>query len=160
MGDLAKELEKILKQKIQDSLKNEVAQVVKKTMQEHVESDVYDAYHIDEDTGELTQPFRYKRRGRSGGLADIDLMESDVNDLTLSVSNMAKGEDGYLAGLINYGDGYNGMHYEYDTNRDDTSWQYLRPRPFIDNTAEELNLTKEHEQVLRQALRKRGLNVD
>lgn len=65
-----------------------------------------------------------------------------------------------LAGLINYGDGWNGYHYDFqdDGDGDGDYSSYSAPRPFIDITKTELEggMAKE---LLAESLRQLGYPV-
>lgn len=171
------DLEKYLNKNIVDTLKNDVYNVVKEVQQENIQAEVYDKYRIDED-GELTEPYRYKRRYKNGGLiADDNIVPNVINnnnEIDLIVENIAKGADRindyngnsgnlsgeYIAELIEYGDGYNGLEYDYKGNRDNTAYQYLKSRPFMRKTVEELENSMLHVKALRNGLKSKGIEVD
>ena len=76
-------------------------------------------------------------------------------------SYLSKGKDNsglLLTPLINQGDGIGG-DYNFKENRDNTSWQYLRARPFLDKTQEEVNKSTEIIKKFKDGLRRNGLNV-
>lgn len=150
---------KAIQGKVNDTLLHEVAETIKQTEITHVYDDVY-----------TRDPGRYTRRYANGGLGDINnLYEYLEGDGVLGVAqgtpfnpyvNGVDASDGIshntplgmngLDGLVNYGNGWNGI--EYDVK----SWG---PTNFINNTVDELKSTKEHVQALKQGLKARGLNV-
>lgn len=151
-----------LKQNTQEIVVNEVADVVVKTQKERIQTDVLDKYHIDEETGESTEPFVYERRYENGGLISDENIIVEVIENGITVRNVTKAKDNdtfNLAELIENGDGYNGLEYTYKDNRDDTSYQYLQPRPFIKNTRQELRENRKHIKALKEGLKNKGYNV-
>lgn len=157
------ELQAYLNKEMADVLKNEVAQTVKNIEQEKVITEVYDKYNITENG--LQEPYKYQRRGWNGGLADQKNMTENVNEtaggVTLTVENITKGQQSgeEIAGLIEFGDGNGYGEYDYKLNRDGTSWQYLRARPFTKTTEEELASTGEHIQVFKNGMKSKGIDI-
>jgi hypothetical protein len=147
---------------IENAMRNEVAEVVKKVESEKVESEVYNKYKPSTSDGE---PWRYERRKTNGGLADTANMIPKTNLITngveLTVENITEGsQDSFkISDLIEGGDGTSGKQYQYKTNRDGTAYQYLKARPFQRKTEEELAKTGEHEKALKVGLRRNGLDV-
>jgi hypothetical protein len=133
------DLEKYLNQQIKKSLSNEVADVARDTMSKHVMSDVYQAY----------EPTQYQRTG------DLykDISTTMKNDNTLEIENVARDEESgrLIAPVVESGEGY-----EWKKSRIYQMQPF--PRPFVENTAKELEsgLAKE---ALADGLRKQGLDV-
>jgi hypothetical protein len=133
------DIEKYLNQKIKKSLSNEVADVARDTMSKHVMSDVYQAY----------EPAQYQRTG------DLykDISTAMKNDNTLEIENVARDEETgrLIAPVVESGEGY-----EWEKSRIYQMQPF--PRPFVENTAKELEsgLAKE---ALADGLRKQGLDV-
>jgi hypothetical protein len=133
------DIEKYLNQKIKKSLSNEVADVARDTMSKHVMSDVYQAY----------EPTQYQRTG------DLykDISTAMKNDNTLEIENIARDEETgrLIAPVVESGEGY-----EWEKSRIYQMQPF--PRPFVENTAKELEsgLAKE---ALADGLRKQGLDV-
>lgn len=144
---------------LNNSLENEVADIIRATMVQHVDSDVYRRY----------SPVDYNRRGTHGGLSDpANIISEIVSDGLLVVENSTEFNrqsdaskdssyhtDNYgweLAGLIEYGDGWNGYYYDYPTRR-----SYMQPRPFIANTRKEVEQKKLHIKAIKQGLKARGV---
>ena len=154
------ELNKYINQQMKNALQNEVAQVVKNKEQEKVVTEVYEKY-----TPNNGEPWVYERRGTSGGLADQRNMKSKVKNIKdgveLSVENVTKGKDEkvQISDLVEFGDGYRGLEYDYKENRDDTADQYLQSRPFQERTVDELAQTNEHVKAMKNGLIRQGLNV-
>lgn len=140
----------LIKAKIQlavnDSLKNEVTEAVKDEMQSTISEVVYAA----------GTPIIYQRRGGNnyggmgnpdgtGSLADKGEMKHNVVNGVLIIKNEAepvKSSFGNLAYNIEYGYGA----------RD--RW-YNQPRPFIQETRNNLKSNKAHVKALKDGLRKR-----
>lgn len=157
-----KELEKFLNNKIKSAMQNEVAEKVRDVQQSKIDSEVYNAYQPSSPDGE---PFVYDRRRDNDGLRDRDNMVAKVKDsangVELSVENVTKGKDKdfEIAGLIEYGDNSGYGNYDYKYNRDGTAEQYLKERPFIQETRKSLIQSKEHVDALKQGLKRNGINI-
>jgi hypothetical protein len=157
------ELNKYLQKQIKDALNNEVSEVVKSEEQKKVKTEVYDKYNVVK--GEQKEPYKYKRRGSSGGLSDKRNMKHKVknvrNGAELSVENRTKGQDEniYIADLVEGGDGSFGLDYDYKSNRDGTANQYLQARPFQQRTVEALEQSGEHVEAMKKGLIRNGLDV-
>jgi len=154
-----KDLEKYLQSQINNSLQQDVAPIVKETMSAEIQNTVY---------AEYPNPHMYNRR-KSGGLESVENMnidESLINSGVLSITNDTPFDDRYdtensgdgLAGLIEFGDGYDGHTYDY-TNYNGNS-PYLEPRPFIQNSRDTLKQTGAHIKALKKGLKKSGINVE
>lgn len=150
---------KVIQGKVNDALLHEVADTIKIVEREHIYDDVYSR-----------DPGRYVRRYDEGGLGDMNNMyEYLEGDGVLGVAqgtpfnpyingvdeeggisqNTSLGMSG-LDGLVNYGNGWNGINYDVK------AWG---PTNFIENTVGELKSTGEHTQALKNGLKKRGLDV-
>jgi len=158
-----KSIEKHLQKGIDKALKQDVAPVVKKTEQEHIESDVYGAY----------EPKIYKRRGSGGGgLGDMRNMLDTVSKFEqgsiLSVFNKTPYNPLYtpFGGRRSLSGRYIGYSVEYGVDYDwglsDDAWLIAHDsdaRPFIENTVTELASGK-LEESLKQGLKKQGIDAD
>jgi hypothetical protein len=137
--DNLKDLEKFLNEKIRKSLANEVADVARDTMSDHVKSDVYDVY----------EPSQYERTG------DLykDISTTMKNDNTLIVKNESRDEESgrLIAPVVEYGVGY-----EWEESRIYNMQPF--PRPFVENTAKELEKGKA-KNALAEGLRKQGVDI-
>lgn len=138
-----------IKSDIEDTLMDEVLDEVKDIELQHVEADVFSVY----------SPKAYERR-RSGGIDDPDNIIGTVNNMQLEVDNVTRFNEGYfssnkgvgLAELINDGDNLNGYFYDYPGS-------FNQPRPFIENTIEEIEKTDSVENALANGLRKRNYDI-
>lgn len=153
----------LAKNQIKKALENEVAEKVRDLEQLNIDSQVYERYNIVDGTQQ--EPYIYQRRYDDGGLRDRKNMTAATketsNGVQLSVENVTKGKDDnfVIAGLIEYGDGFDGMNYTYKENRDGTSYQYLNSRPFTKSTIQELKETGEHVKALAEGLKKQDIDV-
>lgn len=140
---------KDLKSDIEDTLMDEVLDEVRNIEIEHIEQDVFSVY----------SPSIYKRR-MNDGLDDPSNIVGEVRDLQLEVDNITEFNNDYgtynrgigLAALINDGEGRSGFFYDYPG-------EFERPRPFIDNTIEEIEQTNSVESALAKGLKKRNYDV-
>lgn len=154
MKDLYDDVEELLKSletDIEDTLMHEVLDEVKEIELRHVEEDVLDVY----------TPKIYERRGiGEGGIDDPDNIVGTVENMELEVENITPFASGYgtwnrgvgLAELINDGNNTSGFFYDY-------YGEFNRPRPFIDNTADEIERTDDVENALAKGLNKRKWTV-
>jgi len=141
LNDLARHLQK----QINESLKEDVSEVVVKTMQRHIQEDVYDVY-----TPVPPEKGGYVRQKYDGGLIDRDNIKVSEIENGIAVQNMRVDEETgkYIAYTVETGTGYD---YEFPYSN--------KPRPFTENTREELKQTGAHAQELKKSLQKKGLDV-
>lgn len=140
---------KDLKSDIEETLMDEVLDEVKDIELRHIEEDVFSVY----------SPSIYKRR-LNDGIDDPDNIAGKVSNMQLEVDNITKFNDGYgtynhgtgLADLINDGESLHGYFYDYPG-------EFGQPRPFIDNTIEEIEQTDGVENALAKGLKKRKYDV-
>ena len=144
------QIEAFLKKHIDDALNKEVAQHVKEEIQTSVSDTVYAA----------GEPEVYQRRGGNayggmgnslgtGSLGDPNEMNHTVRDGELSVTNDAEPDRPWwrnLAEAIEFG------YADKDT------W-YSQPRPFMKSATENMKDSGSHVEVMKDALKKRGLDV-
>lgn len=148
MKELAAFVQDVINMELEDS----ISQVIKDGLSNSAESNVYGVY----------SPHLYSRRH---SLSDQKNMDSNlIADGILEVKMVAEFNDGYgssnvgdqLAGLVEYGHGWNGYYYDYpDTSEGEDA--YLYPRPFIQPVREEIG--NDLKDLMRQALRNAGLKV-
>lgn len=151
------DLEKYIRGAIKNSLKNEVFETVRDVEQQHIDDDVYGVY----------KPAMYKRRKTDRGLiADDSIKKTMIGDDTLQVTNIAKPNPiGYpqsqvttkgknLAMLVEGGDGASGF-YDFPSDDEDA---YMNPRPFTQNTIEELATTGKHIKALQDGLKRNKID--
>ena len=147
------DIDKLLKDMrsdIEDTLSKEVFEEVRDIEMEHVYRDVLSTY----------SPKIYERRS-TGGIDDIRNIVGYVKDMHLEVDNVTRFNDGYgtynhgygLAGVINEGEG--GMSHLYY----DFTGNFIQPRPFLDNTQEEIDKTDRVDRVLEKGMKRRGYDV-
>lgn len=140
---------KDLKSDIEDTLRDEVFDEVKRTELRHIEEDVLSIY----------SPQIYKRRV-VGGIDDSDNIVGEVHNMQLEVDNITEFNDDYgtynhgigLADLINDGEGKSGFFYDYQG-------EFEKARAFIDNTIDEIEQTDSVENALAKGLKKRNYDV-
>lgn len=143
MANSLEQLINNLKNQVKEVAQNECKEIIRKTMQKHIDSDIYDKY----------DPTQYDRRDMDGGFIadeniDIDINSSN-NGVNITATDIATGvDDAYgkpIIGIIETGIGY--------------TWSHQPPaRPFLERTAEELKGGK-LEQALKNGLKKRGINT-
>lgn len=142
-------LDEILK-KIQvivtDTMTKDIKEEVQDTMAQHIQSDVYGAY----------SPSVYERRG-SGGLGSKDNTKmtelvSTPSEVSITMENTTTGRTPTSTGYYN-----NGVRIDYMIETGEYMWGNVGARPFIANTANELD--GKWEEKLRRGLNARGLDV-
>lgn len=148
------------------SLKSEVAQIIKEVEVEKIKSEVLDIY----------TPTMYSRR-EQGGIDDISNIKASTiingDSVVLNVENKTKPNSAYgnnkvdsLAGLIEYGDNGGYGSYKYTRNKGGQSYgdvdaiDYLKPRPFEEVTVNHLKTSRIHIQILKSGLLKRKILID
>lgn len=154
-----KELEKELYKRINIALDTEVADTVKEVMTDHIIQDVYDAY----------EPTAYQRRYDDGGLLDPDNIIATLgNNGEMLVQNVALGNDSvYMEDSISrvYYSSYNINKFiapiiETGIGYDIGGWAYDGvPRPFIQNTHDDLEQNHYHTEAMKRSLKKQGLEA-
>lgn len=144
---------KDLKSDIEDTLLDEVLETVRDIEMEHVQDEVFSVY----------SPTIYERRS-SGGLDDRENVVGQVKNGVLIVQNGTPFNEGYgtenkgigLAVMVNDGGTYK---HDYDYGFRTIEAPFSKPRPFLDNTAEEIERTDDVENALAKGLRKRNYDV-
>ena len=155
--DLVKYAQKRLQGKVNEVLLDEVANEVKVEEVNNISIDVY---------GRPTSG-AYKRRYYDGGFGDESNMNARLEgDGMLVVSNdtpfnpFLNGVGGELSdnagrgegldGLINYGDGWNDIHYD---------WAACGPTRYVEHTRQGLKSSGACGNALKIGLKKRGIDV-
>ena len=108
---------------------------------------------------DVYKPKIYERRD-SGGIDDPDNIVGTVQNMELEVENITPFASGYgtwnrgvgLTELINNGNSTSGYFYDYPG-------EFNQPRPFLDNTIEEIERTDDVEDALARGLNKRKWTV-
>lgn len=138
-----------VKKDIRDVLEEEVLNEVKDIELKHINNDVY-----------KYKPKIYERR-LINGISDPDNIVGTIQgDMELEIDNITQFNDGYstsnhglgLPQLINDGDDINGYYYDYPG-------EFNQPRPFLDNTEEEVERSNRIDDALEKGLRNRGYTV-
>ena len=145
-----KALKADLKKDINAVLADEVFNEIRKCELEHIDEDVYSVYN----------PKIYKRRA-IGSISDPDNIVGSVKNMELIVMNTAEFNDDYgssnhgrgLVDLINQGEMRGSYYYDY-------SGEFIKPRPFIDRTVEELENSNRLNNAMIKGLRKKGIDVN
>ena len=140
-----KELRKAVEKAIDNSLENEVFEVVRGEEIKSIETDVFAVY----------TPEIYERRA-FGGIDDEENITHDtVKNGTIKIENITEFNSGYetenegpeLAVLIEYGHGGKDYYYDYPS-----SDEFCDPRPFISNTRKRLKKSGKHKEALKNGL--------
>lgn len=151
-----KELEDFIKVAIKNSLEKEVFETVREEEQRHIGKDVYSKY----------APRMYKRRYDDGGLiADENIVGKMISGDILQVTNDTLAnhfgnppeqvtiEGKNLSELVEFGDGASGS-YDFPTE----DGEFLEPRPFTENTIEDLKNSNKHKIALQSGLKRQGID--
>jgi hypothetical protein len=133
LNELAKYIDKMTKQ----SLIEHVAPIVKERMQEHVDTDVYEAY----------KPKKYDRTGKLKKEIEIQEIEDGI---AITPTRTDEDTGKYIPAIIESGKGYTYSGYGY---------AYEQPRPFVQNTKEEILHEGIHKKELVKSLKNKGLNI-
>ena len=125
-----------IERQVQETMKTDVADAVKRTMSRAVNTSVYDVY----------QPKRYKRRKDNGGLSDMDNYLVTEIPSGIEIVNDTPLDNGgntpRLDELIVYGKGFQPFE-----------------RDFYGETANELERTQEHIFALKVGLKNSGIDI-
>lgn len=138
---------------INKSLQNEVMDAVRDVELSHIERDVLNVY----------TPSIYKRRA-SGGIDDVKNIVGTVKDGKLTVDNVTPFNEDYDTSNRGTGLGYminegGNSEHDYDYGFRGIEAPYSKPRPFIDNTVEELDKTEIIEDALAKGMSKDGIDL-
>lgn len=162
LHDALTKIDKHLNKKIDNALSKEVFAKVRDAEVSAIEKEVYEVY-------EVYNPQGYRRRMASGGLSDPKNIVIEGGAATggrLSVVNVTPSNPGGcknrkfvttdkdLPSLVEYGDGYQGYHYDFASDG-----AYMGPRPFTETAAENLKKTGAHVKALKDGLRRQGIKV-
>ena len=147
-----KELRKVVEKAIDNSLENEVFEVVRGEEIKSIETDVFAVY----------TPEIYERRA-FGGIDDEENITHDtVKNGTIKIENITEFNPGYetenegpeLAVLIEYGHGGKDYYYDYPA-----SDEFCDPRPFINNTRKRLKKFGKHKEALKIGLKRNNIKT-
>ncbi len=156
-------LEQYLKSTIVNSLEGEVAKKVKQVESKNVTETVYNAYN----------PIKYKQRKNRGGLSDVRNMTSrvDKQDMVLTVENDTEVNPLHHNDFPNYSDdddslfrnAYPSSYGLAEIIENGTSGgllpAYNPPRPFTQNTIEDLSQNRQHITAMKKGLKSQGVTA-
>lgn len=126
-----------LQKQINNTMENQVAEEVVNVVKGHVESDVYEAY----------QPKSYQREYQLLNNVKSTL----INNGTIEINDIRMDGEKNVTQIVEYGSGYT-----WHGNLDET----IGPRPFIENSIDDLSMNKQHVEALKKALISKGLQVE
>ena len=147
-----KELRKAVEKAIDNSLENEVFEVVRDEEIKSIETDVFAVY----------TPKIYERRA-FGGINDKEnIVHDKVKNGTIKIENITEFNPGYetenkgpeLAILIEYGHGGKDYYYDYPSSDD-----FCDPRHFISNTRKRLKKSGKHKEALKIGLKRNNIKT-
>jgi hypothetical protein len=133
-----KELEKYINEQAKKALQNgkHVKNTVIETGKKHVDKDVYAVY----------EPKQYERTGLLRESWDVENTDDGI-----AVFNTRTDGDKYIPETIEYGINYDYSGYGY---------AYEQPRPFINNTREELRNSNALKEAMKKDLKDAGFDVE
>ncbi len=119
--------------------------------------------HVERDVLSVYTPSIYERRSH-GGIDDDKNIIGTVKNGRLTVENVTPFNDGYgtknegteLGYMINEGGNW---EHDYEYGFRGAEAVYSRPRPFIENTIEELDKTEIIEDALAKGMKKDGIDL-
>ena len=164
------EMKHFLENMVNAALDTTVKDGVIKTLEDYAKADVYEEYPA---------PKMYNRRRSL--LQDSNYEVDKAKNMKLTITPVAKfnpnglrwdkrsrslvpasswnvGDE--LAGLINYGDGWNGYNYEYVSEEEMENPTYTAQRPFIDDAKESLDDGMGFKTLLSEGLGELGIKVE
>ena len=147
-----KELRKAVEKAIDNSLENEVFEVVRDEEIKSIETDVFAVY----------TPAIYERRAFGGINDEENITHDTVKNGTIKIENITEFNQEYktanegpeLAVLIEYGHGNKDYYYDYPSSND-----FCDPRPFISNTRKRLKKSGKHKETLKIGLKRNNIKT-
>lgn len=147
-----KELRKAVEKAIDNSLENEVFEVVRDEEIKSIETDVFAVY----------TPEIYERRAFGGINDEENITHDTVKNGTIKIENITEFNQEYktanegpeLAVLIEYGHGNKDYYYDYPSSDD-----FCDPRPFISNTRKRLKKSGKHKEALKIGLKRNNIKT-
>lgn len=127
-----------MKQKIKSAMIQDVVPAVIETEKKHIQTDIYSAY----------QPHLYKR---TGDLLQDSNFQVEIIDDGVIITNETYHDGKYIPEIMETGEGW--------SIPDVWGYGYTKPRPFVENTRNEILATGIHKEKLKQGLIKQGLDV-
>jgi len=132
------EIQKKLKQKIKSAMIQDVVPAVIETEKKHIQIDIYAAY----------QPHLYKR---TGDLLQDSNFQVEIIDDGVIITNETYHNGKNISEIMETGIGW--------SIEDVWGYGYSEPRPFVENTKNEILATGIHKKKLKDGLIRQGLNV-
>ena len=149
-----KELEKELYKRINTALDTDVADTVKEVMADHIRDDVYNKH----------KPKYYSRRGSDCGLADPENLNATLgSDGELFVQNITLGSKTFYSkhaqGYVPSGNANEFITPIIESGVGYDAWEDAFPRPYVQNTHDDLEQNHYHTEAMKRSLKKQGLEV-
>lgn len=161
-----KDLEKEIMKRINFALDEDVADTVKDVMTDHIIQDVYEAYEprmyvrrYNQSGNDINSPFD---DSDNTGLLDPNNIISTIDgEGGLSVQNITLGSRYYYKGRKRRVSSHAGepIAEVIETGKGYDVWKDAEPRPFMQNTHDDLKDNNFHIKALKEGLRKQGLEV-
>lgn len=128
ISSLSSDLEQMIKQEFVDKSKS-LGENIKLEMQQNINTEVYQAY----------DPV-FKDKRTYDLLNDIAISDTIDNgeEISFEVYDYAEHNGKYYPELVEHGEGYNGLTYDYPKEgKDPSRHTYLNKRPFMQSTVDE-----------------------
>ncbi len=146
------EFRKYIEKCIEGSLENEVFETIKNVELKHIKEDVLSVY----------SPKEYKRRSYDGIDDEDNTTQDKIKNGVLEIKNITKFNPEYesentglgLPVLIEYGHGESGYFYDYAASDD-----FTNPRPFTENTIQEIKDSQKHVKALELGFKRNRINT-
>ena len=146
-----KELEQELYKRINTALDTDVANTIKNVMSNHIRDDVYNKH----------KPKYYSRRGSNGGLADTENLKATLSELF--VQNVTLGSKTFYSkhaqGYVPSGNANKFITPIIESGVGYDAWDDAFPRPYVQNTHDDLEQNHYHTEAMKRSLKKQGLEV-
>ena len=143
-----KELEALIMKQVQESLINDVSKKVIQVAQQHVVEDVYDVYE--------PVPPEYGGYKRTGKLATSFVTNETESGIEIENNRYENGRN--ITEIIEYGHEDSAYGYEYPAYYPGGQ-NFIQPRPFIENTRDEIRARNLHVEELKRSLNKKGIKT-
>jgi len=139
-----KSLEKFLNKEIQRSLETDVANKVVKVAKDHVQKDVYDEY---------PNPKEYQRTGKLKDNFEVNKVPDGIE-----IENTRADGDRDIVEIVEYGHANSEQGYEYPAYYPN-GYNFIQPRPFIENTKKQIAEENIHVDELKRSLKSKGFDI-
>ncbi|MFB5759106.1 hypothetical protein [Paenibacillus medicaginis] len=142
---------KHIQKEAEKSIQSDVSKKVIKKAQDHVDEDVYAVY---------PDPKEYERSGKLRNSFVVTSVKDGVEITNNRIDvDPSTGEIREIAEIIEYGHDDSEQGYLYPAYYPGSE-NFVQPRPFMKNTADELNQTGEHVITLKKSLQRKGMDVN